>query len=191
MCGRYSLHSNPDVIALQFGLQGVPNFKRSYNIAPDAQVLVVRSNGAAMARWRFKGKTHNARLDSLASKSLFRNARRCLLPANGFYEWQRRSTGSQPYFVRLEEELFGMAAICDEQTCAVVTTDAGASMAHIHDRMPLIVPRDGYGAWLSGKDVAFLKDVRAIPVSPAVNNAANDSPDLIRSVEPASRDLFD
>jgi putative SOS response-associated peptidase YedK len=191
MCGRYALHSSPDVVALQFGLQQTPAFNKSYNIAPDAQVLVVKDTGAELARWRFKGRTHNARADSLKEKALFRGARRCLLPANGFYEWQRRATGSQPYFVRINEELFGMAGICDDQTCAVVTTDASSPMAHIHDRMPLIVPREEYGLWLAGKEVEALDKLVSFPVSLAVNNAANDSADLIRPVEPASRDLFD
>jgi putative SOS response-associated peptidase YedK len=112
MCGRYALHSSPEVVALEFGLQLVAALAPRYNIAPDAPVLIVRDQGPSIARWRFKGKTHNARLDSLAGKPLFRGAQRCLMPANGFYEWQRRSGGSQPFFVRPKEsELFAFGGI--------------------------------------------------------------------------------
>jgi len=191
MCGRYSLHSSAEVVALQFGLESVPAFQARYNIAPDADVLIVRNDGAACAKWRFKGKTHNARLDSLGSKPLFRGARRCLLPANGFFEWQRRTSGSQPFYLRAEGDLFGMAGICDERSCAVITTDASPAMAHIHDRMPVIVAPEDYEQWLEGKEVPSVEDLKAFPVSLAVNTAANDSPALIRPVQPARRDLFD
>ena len=192
MCGRYALHSAPEVVALAFGLQLVPSFAPRYNIAPDASVLVVRPEGPSLARWRFKGKTHNARLDSLGDKPLFRGARRCLMPANGFYEWQRRSSGSQPFYVSpSNNDLFAFAGVWDAESCAVVTTEANAAVSHIHDRMPLIVLPEDYRNWLAGKDVASMEALVSFPVSDAVNNAANDSAALIRPAEPRGRDLFD
>jgi putative SOS response-associated peptidase YedK len=192
MCGRYALHSKPEVIALEFGLQLVPDFAPRYNIAPDAVVPVISNAGVLMAHWRFKRKTHNARLDSLPEKSLFRGAQRCLMPANGFFEWQRRSTGSQPYYVHpAAGALFAFGGIRDADTCAVVTTEANRAMAHIHDRMPLIVLRQDYENWLAGRDVQAMENLVSFPVSDAVNSAANDSPALLRPVEPRGRDLFD
>jgi putative SOS response-associated peptidase YedK len=193
MCGRFALHSSPEVIALEFGLQLVPALEPHYNIAPDAAVLVVRDEGPSIARWRFKGKTHNARVDSLSDKPLFRGAQRCLMPANGFYEWQRRSGGRQPYFVRPKgRELFALAGIWQADTCAVVTTAASGAMAPIHDRMPLIVARTDYRRWLDGgNDITVREAIVAFPVGDAVNSAANDSALLIRPVEPRGRDLFD
>ena len=192
MCGRYALHSNPDVVALQFGLDEIPVFKPGYNIAPDAEVLVVKPQGAALARWRFKGRTHNARADSLQAKALFRGAQRCLMPANGFYEWQRRSSGSQPFYISpVDGDLFAFAGIWAADTCAVVTTEAKPAVSHIHDRMPLIVAPEDYREWLSGSDVAAVESLVSFPVGDAVNNAANDSPALLRPAEPRGRDLFD
>jgi putative SOS response-associated peptidase YedK len=195
MCGRFALHSNPELIKLQFELEAIPDIPARYNIAPDAPVLIVTESGAALARWRFKGRTHNARSDSL-KKNLFRNAKRCLMPANGFYEWQRRASGSQPYYIRpARGELFAFAAIADEETCAVVTTDANRALGRIHDRMPAIVERADYARWLGGDDgmlgPAPEDAVLAHPVSQAVNVAANDSAALIRPVEPRVRDLFE
>ena len=195
MCGRYALHSNPEVIKLQFALQALPPLAPRYNIAPDAQVLVVREDGAALARWRLKGKTHNARAESFLDKPLFRGAQRCLLPANGFYEWKRTGAHSQPYYVRpARGELFGLAGLWAEDTCAVLTTAPNATMARIHDRMPLIIDQGQYAAWLGGAD-GFLAPVAddfilAHPVSLAVNRAANDSPELTRPAPAIAGDLF-
>jgi putative SOS response-associated peptidase YedK len=196
MCGRYALHSNPDVIALQFGLQALPPMQPRYNIAPDAQVLVVKSGGAALARWRLKGKTHNARAESLADKPLFRDASRCLLPANGFYEWKRLGTGSQPYYVRpAHGELFALAGIWRANTCAVITTAANGTMSRIHDRMPLLIEIDRYAAWLAGAEgllsPAADASILAYPVSAAVNRAENDSPELTQPAPARMGDLFD
>jgi putative SOS response-associated peptidase YedK len=195
MCGRYALHASPEVVALQFGLASVPTFAPRYNIAPDAQVLVVKADGAALARWRLKGKTHNARAETFADKPLFRGALRCLLPANGFYEWKRAGARSQPYYVRpAHDELFALAAIWHMDTCAVLTTAANATMARIHDRMPVLIDRERYAAWLAGApglaspapDDALV----AHPVGMAVNTAANDSPELVRPAPVVMGDLF-
>lgn len=170
MCGRYSLHSDPDVVRLQFGLDSLPDFAPRYNIAPTAPVLVVKRNGAALARWglvprwssdaAIGSKLINARAETLSAKHSFRDAyhrRRCLIPANGFYEWKRQGGLKQPYYVRpADGELFAFAGLWDTwrgmDTCTIVTTEANATMRPIHERMPVIVAREHYAGWLHGEE---------------------------------------
>jgi putative SOS response-associated peptidase YedK len=199
MCGRYSLHSNPDVIALQFGLESVPDIAPRYNIAPTADVLVVKQDGAALARWGLIPrwakdpaiglKLNNARAETLSAK--FRTAyfrRRCLIPANGFYEWKREGALKQPYYIQpANDELFAFAGLWerwqDIETCTVITTQANVTMGSIHDRMPVIIAREHYAGWLHGEEGLLRPPaataIRCYPVSPAVNQAANESPALI------------
>lgn len=193
MCGRYALHANPDVVALQFGLDGVPDFRRSYNIAPAAEILVVRNASASLARWGLRGKFVNLRAETALSR--FRNVARCLVPASGFYEWKSEGRRKQPYyFYPRHEPLFALAALWERDTCSLITTEPDAVIRKVHDRMPLIVPRQGYAAWLAGDEDILEKsletELAAHPVSMAVNQAANDSPRLIEPVELA-RSLFD
>jgi putative SOS response-associated peptidase YedK len=189
MCGRYALHANPEVIALQFGLDAVPEFRRSYNIAPAAEVLVVRNGAASLARWGLRGRFANLRAETVLSK--FRQSERCLVPASGFYEWQTRGGRKQPYyFFPTSEPLLGFAALWERDTCTLITTDAIGEIAEIHDRMPVIVARQDYATWFMGEDIAPCSALGWHPVGMAVNAAANDSPKLIEAVEPA-RDLFD
>ena len=182
MCGRYALHERPEVVALQFGLRAVPRFAPRYNIAPASQVLVVKSDGASFAHWGFRRKAPNLRAETSA-----RRKNRCLMPANGFYEWQRAGAISQPYYVRpAQGDLLALAAIWDGDTCAVITTPANRTMSRIHDRMPVLIAKQRYAAWLAGEDGLLEtpadESIVAYPVSTAVNRAANDSPELI---EPA------
>ena len=191
MCGRYALHSNPDVIALQFGLQALPQVQPRYNIAPASQVLAVRSDGASFLHWGFRRKTPNLRAETSA-----RRRNRCLMPANGFYEWKREGARSQPYYVRSAKgDLFALAAIWDGDTCAVLTTAANRTMSRIHDRMPVLIDTDRYSAWLAGAEgllaPAADESILAYPVNAAVNRTANDSPGLIQPVPANMRDLFD
>jgi putative SOS response-associated peptidase YedK len=188
MCGRYSLHSSPEVIALQFALDSVPGLAPHYNIAPAADVLIVKRDGASIARWDAKLK--NARAETLAERRAFREAyssRRCLVPANGFYEW-KRTGAKQPWYIRpANDELFAFAALWEKrpglESCTVITTDANPAVASIHDRMPVIIAREDYAAWLHGEE-GLLRPapqgaLRCYPVGYAVNRAANDSPALI------------
>jgi putative SOS response-associated peptidase YedK len=193
MCGRYALHANPEVVALQFALDSVPEFKRSYNIAPAAEILVVRNGSASLARWGLRGRFVNLRAETVASK--FRNSGRCLVPASGFYEWKMEGRRKQPYYFFPENEaLFGFAALWERDTCSLITTEPNAVARKVHDRMPLIVPRESYAAWLAGDENILVKppeiEIVAHPVSMAVTQAANDSPKLIEPVELA-RGLFD
>ena len=193
MCGRYALHANPDVVALQFALDSVPEFKRSYNIAPAAEILVVRNGSASRARWGLRGRFVNLRAETVAAK--FRNSPRCLVPVSGFYEWKREAGRKQPYYFFPENEaLFGFAALWERDTCSLITTEPNAVIGKVHDRMPLIVPREGYAAWLAGDEKILERPpeiaMLAHPVSMAVNQAANDSSKLIEPVELAPG-LFD
>ena len=192
MCGRYALHANPEVIALQFGLHAVPDFKASYNIAPAADVLVVKDK-AALARWGMRGKFVNLRAETVLAR--FRSSGRCLVPASGFYEWKVDGRRKQPfYFVSKEEPLLAFAALWERDTFSLITTQPDAVVGKVHDRMPLLLPRENYAAWLDGDDAPLKEPVKvqlqSRPVGMAVNQAANDSPRLIEPVELA-RDLFD
>jgi putative SOS response-associated peptidase YedK len=193
MCGRYALHANPEVVALQFALDSVPEFKPSFNLAPAANVLVVRQKTATLSRWGLRGKFVNLRAETVLSK--FRASGRCLVPASGFYEWQASGGRKQPYyFVPKSEALLALAAVWEQNSFSLITTEPNATVARVHDRMPLLIARDGYSAWLAG-DERFLKqpvevEIAAHPVSMAVNQAANDSPRLIEPVE-LPRTLFD
>jgi putative SOS response-associated peptidase YedK len=193
MCGRYALHANPDVVALQFGLDSPPEFAPRYNIAPATDILVVRDGKASLARWGLRGRFVNLRAETVLSK--FRASGRCLVPASGFYEWKPEGRRKQPYYFHPgNEPLFALAALWERDTCSLITTEPNAVVRRVHDRMPLIVGRQSYAAWLAG-DVSLLGAVPQVemishPVSTAVNQAANDSPRLIEPVELAPR-LFD
>ena len=193
MCGRYALHANPGVVALQFGLDSPPEFLPRYNIAPATDILVVRNHKAALARWGLRGRFVNLRAETVASK--FRASARCLVPVSGFYEWKREGGRKQPYyFFPQNEPLFGFAALWERDTCSLITTEPNAVIGKVHDRMPLIVPREGYAAWLAGDEKILERPpeiaMLAHPVSMAVNQAANDSSKLIEPVELAPG-LFD
>jgi putative SOS response-associated peptidase YedK len=193
MCGRYALHANPDVLALQFGLDALPEFGPRYNIAPATDVLVVRNRKAGLARWNLRGRFVNLRAETVRSK--FKRSGRCLVPASGFYEWQSAGGRKQPYyFFPKHEPLFGFAALWEHETCSLITTEPNEVVGKVHDRMPLIVPPESYAAWLAG-DEGLLEGQPQIalvahPVGLAVNTAANDSVRLIEPVELA-RGLFD
>lgn len=193
MCGRYALHANPQVIALQFSLSAVPAFKPSYNIAPAAEVLVVRGNSGSLARWGLRGKFVNLRAETVQAK--FSRSGRCLVPASGFYEWQSSAGRKQPYyFFPVDGALLAFGAVWERDTFSLITTEPNATLQGIHDRMPVIIAKDDYAAWLAGNDALLRSAPDAAlathPVSMAVNTAANDSPRLIEPVELA-RGLFD
>jgi putative SOS response-associated peptidase YedK len=192
-----------------------------YNVAPSQAVAVIRPAGGtrrlAFLRWglvphweqptdRPKGFI-NARAESAAEKPAFRDAfrrRRCLIPATGFYEWRPAAPRQpkQPYLFRLPEgRPFAFAGLWDEwhgpdgeplESCAILTTDANDSVRPVHERMPVILSPDGFGAWLDPKAQpaavkALLRpypgDLEAVEVGPWVNNPKNDDP---RCLEPAA-----
>ena len=175
MCGRYAVTSAPEAIRVLFGYPEQPNFPPRYNIAPTQPIAVVRlvdgKRQFALVRWGLlppwvKDPKNfslliNARGESLTDKPAFSAAvkrRRCLVPADGFYEWKASKAGKQPYFVRAK---FGgpiafaglwetwMGPNGEElETAAIVTTRANRTLGDIHDRMPVIVPADAFNLWL-------------------------------------------
>jgi putative SOS response-associated peptidase YedK len=186
MCGRYALHANPEVIALQFGLEGAPEFKTSYNVCPGSEIMVVRLDGqkqrvARQHRWgliphwakdpSMGNKLANARGESLAERPAFRDAfrrSRCLVPASGFYEWQSVAGRKQPwYFAPSDAGLFGLAGITalwkGVRSVSLITTAPNELMQPIHDRMPVIVAPEDYAAWLDKEAAEPMRYVRAFP----------------------------
>lgn len=186
MCGRYALHQHPGVVALQFGVGLVPEFKPRYNIAPSTDILIVRDDPAKgrtadLYRWglipgwakdaSIGSKLANARGETVADKPSFRSAFkrwRCLVPASGFYEWKAVGGRKQPYYIRpTGQDMFGLAGITElwkgpegaVHTVSLITTEPNELMRTIHDRMPVIIPISGYGDWLDteNQDTARLK----------------------------------
>jgi putative SOS response-associated peptidase YedK len=221
MCGRYLITSSPDAIRRLFGYPEQPNFPPRYNVAPTQPIPIVRVGEGgrefALVRWGLipawvkdpKGFSLLiiARADSVLDKPAFRNAmrrRRCLIPADGFYEWKDDGGGRRrPYVVRpraggpiafagLWETWMGPNGE-ELETAAVITTDANRTLGGIHNRMPVVVPPEAFELWLDCRTVdaetaaALLVPApddffEAYEISTAVNRVANDSPQLIEPV---------
>jgi putative SOS response-associated peptidase YedK len=214
MCGRYVLYGPQARIIEGFSIKELPPFTPRYNIAPTAEVLAVLlgRSGARIARnlqwglvpgWakdpRIGPKLCNARADTVDQKPAFRDAfrrRRCLLPANGFYEWRAadQPQGRKlPFYVHPASPE-GMLERWNGPdgpiyTCCVITTDANPLMAPIHDRMPVLLQPSQFDDWLDpAADPARVKGM-LVPASPdligtravstAVNQARNEGPQLI------------
>ena len=214
MCGRYELSSHPAAIALAFGLPFPPDIAPRYNIAPMQNVPIVRENADGVrelvqVRWglvpRFArdpsigARMINARAETVATKGAFRfpfARHRCLVPVSGFYEWRKTRSGKQPVHVGLRDgRPFGLAGLYERwlspegevlDTCTIVTTNACASLRHVHDRMPVIVPDTDYARWLdrANDDASDLlapwsgEPLYVYPVSKRVNAVRNDDPAL-------------
>ena len=196
MCGRFALHATPEVIALQFGLAQVPQFQPHYNIAPAAHVVLVHGRNASLARWGLRRKFANLRAETVAQKfpGPYRDGR-ALVPASGFYEWKSDGKRKQPYyFFPADGPLLALAALYENGTFTLITTQPNATLRNIHDRMPVIIAPENYQDWFAGADdllgPAPDDALRAHPVGMAVNQAANDSPKLLEPVE-LPRTLFD
>ena len=209
MCGRYALHSNPDVVALQFGLDAAPEFKASYNICPGGEVLVVTGQGASRRHWGFGHQIANARGESVAERPAFRDAFRqwrCLVPASGFYEWQTIARQKHPWYQRpADAALFGLAGITSVwkgvPSVSLITTAPNVLMEPIHDRMPVIVAPEDYAAWLdpAQRDASELmrfvrpypaERMEGWPVSTRVNQPQNDEPALLQRTAPRQSTLL-
>ncbi|MFH1574977.1 MAG: SOS response-associated peptidase [Acidobacteriota bacterium] len=223
MCGRFSLVRDGTRLLASFpGFTFPDNPPQRYNIAPSLQVLAVPNDGSRAARafewglipfWakdpKIGSRMINARCETLAEKPSFREAykhRRCLIPADGFYEWRKENSGGRktPMYVRLRSGLaFAFAGLWEfwrapdgtsRQTCAIITSQPNALMAGIHDRMPVILSVEAYDAWLDpaprspgGPDPILVpfpaERMEAHPVSDHVNNPRNDSPECIRPAD--------
>ncbi len=177
MCGRFTLYHTPDEIAERFQVSDVPETEARYNIAPTQNVAVVTQNGARhlenyvwglVPSWAkdpsIGSRMINARAETLAEKPSFRTAlsrRRCLLPADGFYEWQAPAEGASgktpTYLHRRDSGLFAFAGLWDEwhapdgsplRSCTIITTTPNAAAAPIHNRMPVILRPEDEAFWL-------------------------------------------
>ncbi len=222
MCGRYELHTQPAALALAFGLPFPPQMRPRYNIAPMQDVPIVRRKSTGerelvevrwglVPRWAkdpaIGNRMINARSETLADKPSFRMAlkrHRCLLPADGFYEWKRTASGTkQPLHIGMKDASpFAFAGLFERwlspagevlDTCTIITTEANALLAPLHDRMPMIVPPVAYDRWLdaANEDIAdllapFPGDLMSYhPVSTRVNSVRNDDAKLIVRVDEA------
>src|SRR4051812_4704797 len=198
MCGRYALHASPEVIALQFGLDAAPQFKQSYNVCPGTNVLAVRverggQRAAGLHHWGLGGRLANARAETIEQRPAFREAFkrwRCLVPASGYYEWKSVAGRKYPWYMRpVDAELFGLAGVRafwnGQHTVSLITTAPNALVQSIHERMPLIIAREDYDAWLGAADAKGLlraypaERMHAHPVSARVNRPEHDDPALI------------
>ncbi len=224
MCGRYELHTHPAAIALAFGLPEPPSLAPRYNIAPMQQVPVIRqrSDGTRecvemrwglVPRWAkdpsIGVKMINARAETIAVKPSFRTAfshHRCLIPADGFYEWRATPHGKQPVHVgRKDGAPFGFAGLFERwlaadgtvlDTCSILTTTANELLRPIHERMPVIISPEDHARWLDAAnlDVTDLfapypsAQLTWYPVSTRVNAVRNDDPALIAPLEGAPAD---
>ncbi len=229
MCGRYTLKSPASSIERQFKVeisQAIrPGMVARYNIPPGSGVLTVFDDRDAgwrkadffhwglVPKWAqdvsIAHKLSNARSGTVREKPSFRDAyryRRCLIPADGFYEWKRQGSQPRPYYFEVDEgALFAMAGLWEHWqspdgseilSCTVLTTGPNETMRPIHHRLPVILdPRD-YDRWLDPGDYhgSQLTDLfeplaadrmRCREVSPLVNNARNEGPELIAAVEPS------
>ncbi|MBD3882971.1 SOS response-associated peptidase [Phormidium tenue FACHB-886] len=221
MCGRFTLTQSAEAIAEHFELEESPFLAPRYNIAPTQPVAVVRAaqndrqfthlHWGLIPSWSkdptMGARLINARAETVAEKPSFRSAlkyRRCLIPADGFYEWQRIKDKKQPYWFGLDDrQPFAFAGLWEHwqspdgseiESCTIITTAANALMQSIHDRMPVILEPQDYEQWL---DPAVQKGDRlqsllrpysdeamlTYPVSTTVNNPRNDSPDCIEPTD--------
>lgn len=222
MCGRFRLSRRKQVIAERFdAISDDDDWAPRYNVAPTQSIPVVRQHPAeptrhlSQMRWGLipswsKDDSHavkmiNARSETAATLPAFKDAfrsRRCLIPADGFYEWQGRGTNKQPYCFEVNDgELFAFAGLWDGwkaasgvwiRSCTILTTTANAVSSAVHDRMPVILKPDDYDLWLDPgmRDLAIVagflrpfdtKAMRCYPVSDRVNSVMNDDADCAKS----------
>ncbi|GAC1445215.1 MAG: SOS response-associated peptidase [Mycobacteriales bacterium] len=221
MCGRYASSVNPDDLAAHFSVAEPPEqtLAPSYNVAPTDPVYVVLvrhdTRQLKVVRWglipswskeaKVGGRFINARRESVRAKPAFRAAfqrRRCLVPADGYYEWQNVGAAKQPYFLAAQDRsplamagLYELWRAPDESlvwTCTVITTEAADDLGHIHDRTPLLVPRDAWNRWLDptvedpGDDLLVPGTAGVLdawPVSTDVGSVRNNDRRLVAPAE--------
>lgn len=220
MCGRYALTADPQAIQVAFDLTTVPqDMPPRYNIAPTQPVAVITNDDPktlTFHRWglipswakdiSIASKMINARSETIDEKPAFRTPlkrRRCIIPADGFFEWHQREKYKAPMFIHLKDNpVFGMAGLWeiwhspegDEiRSCTIITTEANDFMQAYHNRMPVILSKEDYETWLTPEEMPadllksllkpFASDfMTAYEVSKLVNSPSNDVPDVIRPV---------
>jgi putative SOS response-associated peptidase YedK len=233
MCGRYKLSRRKQIVEEYFGaVSSEEDWSPRFNVAPTQPVPVIRQHPRgpvrelSLMRWGLipswatdpsaAARMINARSETAATKPAFRDAlksRRCLIPADGFYEWMRTGKMKQPYCFEVNEgELFAFAGLWDRwkdssgkvlETCSILTTVPNAVTSAVHDRMPVILDPDAYGLWLdpgmtnvaAASELLKPYDARLIlcyPVSGRINSVVNDDAACCEPVEsmPAQNQLF-
>jgi putative SOS response-associated peptidase YedK len=227
MCGRKIIKAKVREYASMFDVLNVPDMIPNYNVAPTQLVPVVRlkpedrTREMVLLKWglipswakdpAIGSRMINARADTVAEKPAFREAfrrRRCLMVADGFYEWQKTNGKKQPYFIGMRDESpFAFAGLweCWEdpfmgpiESCALITTNANDIVRPIHDRMPVILEPKTYEKWLDpdAKDMKLkellvplpAEQMKTYPVSTLVNKVENNGPECVAPViiEPAT-----
>ena len=220
MCGRFTLRTPANIIKDVFGLELLPYFQPRYNIAPSQPVAVVRveddERRLRMLRWglvpwwaqdpAIGNRLINARAETVATKPAYREPfeqRRCLIPADGFYEWQRLGNErKQPFHIDLSNgDPLAFAGLWDRwhdrgtgsvtESCALITIEANSVVAPIHHRMPVMLTSSSFSAWLERRTKPDrlhkllrpidAEQIRATPVSTLVNRPENDN---LRCLDP-------
>lgn len=224
MCGRYRLSRRKQILEEHFdSVSGEEDWTPRYNIAPTQPVPIIRQHPkepvrrVSLVRWGLipswskdssaSAKMINARSETAATLPAFRDAmksRRCIIPADGFYEWVRTAKAKQPYCFEVDDgELFAFAGLWDRwkdpsgnwvKTCSILTTTPNAVTSAVHDRMPVILDPDSYDLWLDPgmRDVGVASELlkpcdaqlmRCYPVSTRINRVANDDEGCSAPVE--------
>ena len=220
MCGRYSLSSDGEALVEEFGVNDLAAWSPRFNIAPSQAVLVLVRNGEALEATSFywglvpawakdrkmQSRLINARAESVAEKPSFRSAfrrRRCLVLANGYYEWVKRNNEKQPYYIHLQSRRpFAFAGLwekwLDENgtpylSCSIITCAANERLTALHQRMPVVLPKSTHATWLQSEtDSQTLIDLlkpaandafNAIAVSRFVNAPNHEGPDCIKPLQ--------
>ena len=224
MCGRFTLTTNMDELQARFDFEARDLVLRPrYNVAPTQEVVAILGDGdnpghnrAELMRWglipfwakdaKIGARMINARAETVAEKPAFRTAlrkRRCLVLADGFYEWKKEENGKTPMYIAAKSRgPFAMAGLFETwkspedeliRSCTIITTSPNTLMEDIHDRMPVILPKDAETIWLDPKleDQETLtslltpypaEEMEAYVVSTLVNTAKNDFPECITEV---------
>ncbi len=219
MCGRTSLFADPELVRERFDAEPVEPLEPRYNVSPGQPHPVVRNDDPDAIRFPTWGLVPqwsddapssghiNARSETLAEKPSFREAfaeRRCLVLADGFYDWKPTPTGKQPYRIeRTDREPFAFAGLWEPETeernatFTIVTTEPNAVVEEVHHRMPVMLSPGEEGQWLAADSEDRLADLldpypademRAYPVSERVNDPGTDGPEIIEEV-PAEEDV--
>lgn len=217
MCGRFALYSDPLTLARRFGIDTPPQLQPRYNVAPSQSIPIVREEESgkrcfALVRWglipywakdtNIGYSTINARAETVAAKPAFRAAfrsRRCLIPADGFYEWQVRpgTKTKQPWYIALRDRKpMAFAGLWERwrspqgealESCTIIVTAANELMRPIHERMPVILAPGDWNVWLQPADDKNAQrqqkllqpypadDMAAWPVGTQVNNPRHDA----------------
>ncbi|HZU36522.1 MAG TPA: SOS response-associated peptidase [Gemmataceae bacterium] len=220
MCGRFALKAPAAELATLFDVSGLAEVPPRYNIAPATSVLAVRqaSTGREWValRWglipywasdpAIGQRLANARAETASAKPAFRQpfrSRRCLIPASGFYEWQRQTVGKAPYYIEPRgDQPLALAGLWDSwqdpegqpvESCTILTTEANELLRPIHERMPVVVPPADFARWLDlrcplARVQTLLRPypserLACYPISRFVNNTANDDPRCLEAID--------